>query len=193
MNRLRLLNSELTSEFRTIVFIRRLHFSWFPFSALNPTRVMAKRCRGSPRASTLARITRAAEMRAGGSSWPAIAKALSCSPRVCTRWPTDYPDLWAQLYAEALAERDDAAEAESIRALRAMLRQADVKLQREAARDLLRILQARDQRQRPVTDQPHLPCGIDDHERLEALLDATAPDDTLADGHEADSINAGAE
>jgi transposase len=152
---------------------------------------MPKKCRGSPRANSRARIAQAAELCAGGVSWPAIAKKLGCSLHVCMQWLTKYPDLWAQLSAKAIAERDAAAAAESIRALRAMLRHTEVKVQCEAARELLRILCARDQRQRQFAGQSEQPFGIDDHERLEALLRAATPPETVGDGDTAGTVDVG--
>jgi hypothetical protein len=107
------------------------------------------------------------------------------------QWLTKYPDLWAQLSAKAIAERDAAAAAESIRALRAMLRHTEVKVQCEAARELLRILCARDQRQRQFAGQSEQPFGIDDHERLEALLRAATPPETVGDGDTAGTVDVG--
>jgi hypothetical protein len=111
---------------------------------------------------------------------------------VCTQWVTNYPDLWAQLSAKAIAERDAAATAESIRALRAMLRHEEVDVQREAARELARIVCVRDQRQRQLTGQSEHAFGIDDHERLEALLRAATPDETLSDEDKAGAADTGA-
>jgi hypothetical protein len=99
--------------------------------------------------------------------------------------------VWALLSAKAIAERDAAAAAESIRALRAMLRHENLKVQREAASELLRIHYARAQRQ--LSGQSEQPVGIDDHERLEALLQAATSPETFRVGDHAGTLDAGAE
>jgi transposase len=90
------------------------------------------------------RIETAAELRASGSSWAQVAKRLRCRPATCRRWAQRYPDEWRRAYAAAVAERDAETEAESIFKLRELLRDENVKMQREAARDLL--LRKRDSR-----------------------------------------------
>jgi hypothetical protein len=95
-------------------------------------------------------------------------------------WPSRYAAVWASLYSAALAERNEDAEAESIRTLREMLRAKDPKVQRESARDLLRLIRQREQSAcglGPINSTD----GMYSHEHLEAILRALDSDEESPD------------
>lgn len=118
-------------------------------------------------------------MRVTGGSWAAIATRLRCHVGTPKSWPSRYPIVWAQLYAAALGERDHDAEAESIRTLRDMLRHKDIRVQREAARELLRASRAGDRKRRAATNDPS-PESIT-HEAIEGFLRAFEVDAEASD------------
>ena len=78
-----------------------------------------------------------AELRAGGTTWPAVAAHLGKGESTARRWPRKYPDRW--LAAMLTAERRQALDsgAEAVLVLRTLLRSADPKVQRDAAKLLL--------------------------------------------------------
>ncbi|MBX9626822.1 MAG: hypothetical protein K2X82_23680 [Gemmataceae bacterium] len=82
-------------------------------------------------------LARTAELRAGGQTWPAVADRIGKSESAARRWPRKYPDRW--LVAMLAAERRQALDsgAEAVLVLRTLLRSADPKLQRDAAKLLL--------------------------------------------------------
>jgi hypothetical protein len=146
--------------------------------------------RHEPGAVVRARMERAARMRAAGMSWAAIAAKLKRCIGTCLHWPCRYPALWALLYSNALAERDEDAEAESIRTLREMLRVNDAKVQREAARDLLRLMRRHDRRMRAAAAEIEHPLGLKSHAALEKII--LALDTESEDARGAREVPAGA-
>jgi len=84
-------------------------------------------------------LARAAELRAYGSTWPAVASELDRSVTTVRRWPAMYPERWR--VAVHQAERQIAAEAagESLLILRQLLRSEDPKIRSQAARTLVRL------------------------------------------------------
>jgi hypothetical protein len=106
-------------------------------------------------------LARAAELRAGGSSWEAVAEVVRRAADTVRQWPARYPDRWqAALHA---AERRVAGEitAEAVIVLRRLLRSKNERVARDAARALidLRIGLARlDQQAAPAdATSPSLP------------------------------------
>jgi hypothetical protein len=69
-----------------------------------------------PNATTLARLRTAAELRAAGLSWEAIAEKIGCHEVSCRRWTERYPDEWRRLLTrmEEIALRHAGNEALSI-------------------------------------------------------------------------------
>src|SRR5438105_111965 len=85
-------------------------------------------------------LTRAAELRAGGSSWDHVAEKLGRSIATCRRWPHKYADLWRRAYATAARERLAEGGAEGLRKLRELLRSGDDKTRQAAAKALAGLL-----------------------------------------------------
>jgi transposase len=82
-------------------------------------------------------LARAAELRAGGTTWAAVAARLGKSESAVSKWPRKYPDRW--LDAMHRAERRQAldSEAEAVLTLRTLLRSDDPKFRRDAAKLLI--------------------------------------------------------
>lgn len=82
-------------------------------------------------------LARAAELRAEGQTWPAVADRIGKGESTARRWPRKYPDRW--LVAMLTAERRQALDsgAESVLVLRQLLRSGDPKLRRDAAKQLI--------------------------------------------------------
>src|SRR5205807_526728 len=82
-------------------------------------------------------LTFAAQLRAEGSTWPAVGKQLRRSPHTVRKWPQVYPERWkaAQFEAERRVAAD--AEGESVLILRQLLRAQDHKMRWHAAKSLL--------------------------------------------------------
>lgn len=119
-------------------------------------------------------------MRAAGCSWAAIGKKLQLHARTPSNWVSRYPVAWAEQYTAALAERDEDAEAESIRTLRDLLRVDDAKVQREAARELLRVIRAANGQRRAAPIDPT--AEAPSHESLEQIIRAFDSESPVADG-----------
>jgi hypothetical protein len=84
-------------------------------------------------------LNHAAELRAGGLSWEAVAAQVGRSAETVRKWPAAYPDRWQALLhaAERRLARD--AGAESVLILRQLLRSDDEKIRRDAARLLINL------------------------------------------------------
>lgn len=82
-------------------------------------------------------LARAAELRAGGSTWDAVAAKLNRSPDTVRKWPALHPERWQA--AQHAAERRLVSEAgaESVLVLRALLRSEDEKVRRDSAKSLI--------------------------------------------------------
>jgi hypothetical protein len=87
-------------------------------------------------------LTAAAELRAAGASWPAVAAHVRRRADTVRRWPKLYPDVWAHLVAGA--ERQALADGgnEAVTALRQMVRSEDEKVRRDAAKVLVDLREA---------------------------------------------------
>jgi hypothetical protein len=103
-----------------------------------------------PQVELMRRLAVTAESRAAGAAWTAIAERLRCRPETCRRWPKRYAAAWRQLYADAVQELRHECEAETIRALRQMLRSKSERAQRDAAHELIALLRLRTQK--PISD-----------------------------------------
>jgi predicted Zn-dependent protease len=64
----------------------------------------------------------AADLRAGGNSWDAIAVKVQREPRTCRGWPVRYPEVWRQLYDAAVDQFLEEAGDEATFYLRKLLR-----------------------------------------------------------------------
>src|SRR5262245_50016611 len=91
----------------------------------------------TPRAETARLLATAAELKAGGASWEAVAAKVGRTAATCRRWPTLYPDDWQRLFRDAERQLVVDAGAEAVLVLRALLRAADDKVRRDVARTLV--------------------------------------------------------
>jgi hypothetical protein len=82
-------------------------------------------------------LTAAAELKAAGASWAAVAAGVGRSPETVRRWPALYPHAWRRLLHDAERQLLTEVAAESVTTLRKMLRSEDEKVRRDAARILL--------------------------------------------------------
>jgi hypothetical protein len=82
-------------------------------------------------------LAAAADLRASGISWEAVAARLRRAADTCRRWPARYPALWADLYAAAERGQMTEGRAEATAVLRSHLRLEDTKQTRDAAKALL--------------------------------------------------------
>jgi hypothetical protein len=133
------------------------------------------------------RIRAAAELRAAGVAWARIAEKLNRQPNTCRHWTWRYRVFWADIYAAALAERDDESEAESIRGLRELLRSKDETMRRDAARYLLALLQRRQRQMRSDAPGPGSLEKFDDDGVRQFLAALDVEGDPNAGRAEADS------
>lgn len=93
----------------------------------------------STRAVSEELLLRAAELRAGGAKWEAVAQALKRPVNTVKAWPRRHADRWraALLAAERQALRE--AIAESVHVLRTQLRSKEEKTAHDAAMALTRL------------------------------------------------------
>ncbi len=82
-------------------------------------------------------LEEAAEHRACGLTWPAVAEKIGWSVHTIKHWPRYFADRWAAAYSRAERRLLADASAHSIVVLRNMLQSASEKNRREAARILL--------------------------------------------------------
>jgi hypothetical protein len=103
-----------------------------------------------PSRRLLERMTRAADVRAGGASWDAVAERLNCRPATCSRWPALYPGVWRRLLREAQRRQEQEAACEARTVLRSLLRGSkDEKMRLAAAQEFRRSRRAA-RRARPI-------------------------------------------
>jgi hypothetical protein len=91
------------------------------------------------RPPSASQLRKAAEARAGGASWEAVAALVGRKAATVRRWPAVYAERWAR--AARAAERQLLADAtaESVHTLRRQLRSDDEKTSREAAQKLIQF------------------------------------------------------
>src|SRR5947209_9973472 len=92
-----------------------------------------------PDPKTLRLLAAAAELRAAGGSWEAVAAHLRRAVHKCRRWPIRYRDYWVAAYQAAERRRTAVARQEAVNALRGLLRSQDGRTKRDAARALLSL------------------------------------------------------
>ena len=82
---------------------------------------------------------RVAGLRAGGSTWEAVAAAVGRPASTLMKWPTRYPDRWraALFRAERVVARE--AGAEAVLVLRTLLRSDRETVRRAAAAGLIHV------------------------------------------------------
>jgi HEAT repeat protein len=103
-------------------------------------------------------LARAAELRAGGASWEAVAARLNRSAESVGKWPGQHPDRWQAALRAAERRLAIEATAEAVLILRQLLRSEDEKVRRDAAKALidLRLELARHE-PKPASDPPAPP------------------------------------
>jgi hypothetical protein len=79
----------------------------------------------------------AAEKRAAGLSWAAVADAVKRKAEVVQRWPTRYPEIWRRLLQAAREQHAQDAGNEALSTLRSHLRSKNEKLSQDAAKKLI--------------------------------------------------------
>jgi hypothetical protein len=98
-----------------------------------------RRPKTQPTAAVFALMARAAELRAGGQKWEAVAAQLKRSAAACREWRKTYPAVWEQLLRDAHLQVAAEAGSEAVLVLRNLLRSDDEKVKRDAAVALLRL------------------------------------------------------
>lgn len=93
-------------------------------------------------ANLLPTLRRAAELRAGGASWDAVAEQTGRKATTLRRWPAAYPEDWRAAFAAAQRENLEETGAESLLVLRQLLRSKDEKIRRDVGRALAAALLA---------------------------------------------------
>jgi hypothetical protein len=83
-------------------------------------------------------LTRAAELRAGASSWLKFAEHVRRSAETCRQGPRLYPELWRRRYREAIGQRTAEAAVEAQLYLRKRVRHDDPRISLRAAQLLQR-------------------------------------------------------
>jgi hypothetical protein len=78
-----------------------------------------------PPTEILSLMAVAAELRAAGSPWEAVAQKVLRSPRTCRSWSERYPHDWQRLYCAAEDKLLAEAAAEAMHFLRRLLRSKD--------------------------------------------------------------------
>ena len=108
-------------------------------------------------------LARAAELRALGQNWDAIARELKRSARNIRRWPRTYAERWEDHLKDAQRRAIGDLAGESLNILRHLLRDADGRLRLGASAFLaeLRLKQAKhDFKTQPETPIPPLALHI---------------------------------
>ena len=125
-------------------------------------------------------LARVAELRAQGTTWPAVAARLGKREETVRKWPRKYPDRW--LAAMLVAERRQALDsgAEAVLVLRTLLRSDDPKAQRDAAKQLIGLRVDLAKLDVKAKFAPRGPALSPDAARLLTLLDGDS-DDELAE------------
>src|SRR5437870_225520 len=91
----------------------------------------------APSKKLLALFRLAAEQRALGKSWEAVAEAVQRQAATCRSWPTLYRSAWQRCLRAALKQREIEVGCEAREFLRKILREEDPKLVVAAAHHLL--------------------------------------------------------
>jgi len=113
-------------------------------------------------------LQRAAEMRANGATWDAVAKALKRSPDTVRGWPRLHAERWAAALEYAKAQTLEEASAETLHTLRHQLRSPDEKIANQAARSVTQ-LQLGLLKSRPSAPEPDATSAIVDPAALRVL------------------------
>jgi hypothetical protein len=79
-------------------------------------------------------IVKAADLRARGVSWAAVAAKVGRKVMTVEEWPKRFPELWKQALAEARLASASETASEGGAVLRLLLRSQDEKIKRDAVR-----------------------------------------------------------
>jgi hypothetical protein len=116
-------------------------------------------------------LARAAELRAAGSTWDAVAAKLNRAADTVRRWPILYPDRWQSALRAAERRLVSEAGAESVLVLRTLLRSDDEKVRRDAARFLIYLRLELAKLDQKASGEPPTPQPTSDTARLVAFLE----------------------
>ena len=114
-------------------------------------------------------LARAAELRAAGSSWDVVAARLRRAAETVRKWPALYPTAWQTALRAAERRLVCEASAESVLILRQLLRSADEKVRRDAAKFLVDLRLELAKLDRPA--EPPAPPPASDTARFVAFLE----------------------
>lgn len=103
-------------------------------------------------------LMQAAELRAGGAKWEAVARALDRALSTVEAWPRRFKERWRAAMRVAEKQAIGEARAESVHVLRKQLRSEDEKSAREAARTLTN-LHSKESAAEP-DDEPASPAAV---------------------------------
>jgi hypothetical protein len=124
-------------------------------------------------------LQKAAQLRKKGVSWNELARILNRNPRTLRRWATERAEEWQQAEkqastGESLENHLENATLEAIHILRTLLRSADEKIQRDAAKTLLDFCHSQPKvPQSQLSNLAQMVEGLNDHELLQLLEEAT--------------------
>ena len=105
-------------------------------------------------------INQAAELRAAGSSWEAVAREVGRTLDTVRRWPTLYKSIWKEAIQRAEEQLLTETTAESVFTLRRQLRSEDDKSSRDAAEKLIKFrLATKPKAQVTTSQQPSSDAG----------------------------------
>src|SRR6476659_2392780 len=82
--------------------------------------------------NTRALLAVAAELRAVGHSWAAVAEKVHRKPETCQNWPSRFRDDWTDLLREAQRKRYDETSNEAHSLLKCLMRDDDGKVRLKA-------------------------------------------------------------
>ena len=124
-------------------------------------------------------LARAAELRAGGATWDAVAAKLNRSADTVRKCPALYPDRWQAALHNGERRLVAEAGAESVLVLRTLLRSDDEKVRRDAARFLIYLRLELAKLDQKAGQAPTSPAPTSDAARLVAFLEGHS-DEQLA-------------
>lgn len=99
-------------------------------------------------------LAKAAELRAAGSSWEAVARRVRRAVRTVGGWPRKYADRWAAALVRAERRLAAQADGESVLTLRTLLLSDDERVRWRAATALLARRLERDKLDRKTAAAP---------------------------------------
>jgi len=98
-------------------------------------------------------LARAAEWKALGASWPAVADQLGEEVEVIRGWTKDYPVDWDRMMRHARAEATEAAISEAYQVLLNGMRSQDERIRHESAKIVERVLARQKKKRTPTANK----------------------------------------